>query len=55
MVAEGCLSDCLETAYNLTWLWEHADALFEAPLERRYLHAKGAALHTPSSGLSYGS
>jgi len=53
--AEGCLSDCLETAHNFTRLWEHADALLEAPLERRYLHAKGAALQTPSSGRFYGS
>jgi len=45
VAAEGCLSDCLETAHNFTRLWEPADALFEAPLERRYLHAKGAALH----------
>ena len=34
VVAEGCLSGCLKTAHNFTWLCEHADASCESQLER---------------------
>jgi len=40
---------------QFTWLWQLADALFDAPLERPYMHAEAATLHTPSSERSYGS